>query len=1493
MFDYRTSRPQAGLAECLSHAGHRQDRILYVAYHAQPSVLELLSVPAGYITWWIIRDGLARELLRPVTTWDEPGVRSFLTINSHGQALSVSPSAEVSSLTTLPQGARATAVAQYTRVIGEIHAQGLVISEIAIGTVAASYAARIGAWPWGLLLFHLCTRVKGMQLAPVPCRDSSPAATSWFPATTTEPTIMRVWSYTGSRPIDLPFSATPDPAWMARQIASTGRGLPPHGDFVWTNPRIVQGVAHLLHLPPRAVPPFSFWLIHFRGRATVIAANGATLDWPYLGGQAAENFGGSWFTQGHFGILLGGQLIHYNSQIAAPPHGAILHLTRLSLQPRSTHSPWETHNEPEFVPSFDYDICLSPTGETPFSGTGAPHSAQPDVTATHEVAAPVCVGADLSLGQSLSRQIEEVCHHLTVLTTRLESAGVLPEGDWGEQEPEETIVDAPNGGAVQPSSRSFTPTLAAGLHAGICLLGAMRGNAPLWVYSLCWHGLVPVVLVIGDDVDGRDGPSEPSSPELPEDFTAPTPAVAANEGEEGLVVRASDDPLASTGVPGQERIDTAQPLFDTSLVPMYQQRIALALQGQVHVGLDVPPFLPAGCPIVVHNPFTPQTQCRLISRVYGTAPAFLHALGDYADRRGWQQLVAVQPQPTLEAVHLIPAAFDINQAAVVLRFPQNLHSGCLPRALSPDQSGRVHVHGQRGRIISPYHTRRNPRGTTFLRDGDCLLVSTGPFGPPPPQPARSIATRMPLFGVALSVCFTVGRWPTPNLWVAVISIHLAHMFSALSMYSPEPPGKPIYQLGRFPWRQDATTRDARTFCDRRMCRYQLLCPWTGQHGLRSHETVFPLNQVWQRYQGDNPGWSQQQFFPVWPGPRHDRLTIIPWPPNPATVCVVFRIELEQWAVLLPDIITLEQLRAVFRQRTCSEILHLRLPPALLAAMTLAAERPLHLRTGDVIEGLYERSERVPQSVADVALLRDYTPWARRIRLLGHVLLRLWSPDWNRPIITWLLPDTEWCPEALTFTGDFQHAYPGRWVPIPWGPSQVVQLMQVSDSALRAHVLWEHHDGTRAVALASPISLNEISHELHTMPSALSIPGLAETDRRCQCVLRDGDIVHDHLLMPSASPLYGWPDDDGVAADLQDLASGVLAGLIRRSRPLFALLLAISLPADATRFYSRSRSPEDRHTTRGGDSPRLGRWQPDRDRPLAEVVSYTRLDYRILCPLRGWNHPAHCVQSTATETLHHLVRAFCLDWVTGYVLLAGPEEPGPALLLPAGLRSLATLVVYQPGAVYACLLPRRASVRLLIEYFRRGQPNGAFCLRAPPALSAYASQWDRPLALRDGDSFELYRDYTHRSYRPGQAIPSVPFCRLPHLGMWHLPFQLEQGGQVLLWDPEATPTAAWSPQQLQAGDIWQPQWCQFRQPRALPSDIRWVPTAWLDDQQCYFVPRSPPGTACVCSATPLALTDIHAYTCLSLWIRRVHPEAGDFAPTFKAGRPSLVFGTVTC
>ena len=60
----RDSRP-AELERMLNAAGHHPDHGLIVALDTLTTSVDLLSVPVGPTVWWIILDGIARELLRP------------------------------------------------------------------------------------------------------------------------------------------------------------------------------------------------------------------------------------------------------------------------------------------------------------------------------------------------------------------------------------------------------------------------------------------------------------------------------------------------------------------------------------------------------------------------------------------------------------------------------------------------------------------------------------------------------------------------------------------------------------------------------------------------------------------------------------------------------------------------------------------------------------------------------------------------------------------------------------------------------------------------------------------------------------------------------------------------------------------------------------------------------------------------------------------------------------------------------------------------------------------------------------------------------------------------------------------------------------------------------------------------------------------------------------------------------------------------------------
>ena len=139
-----------------------------------------------------------------------------------------------------------------------------------------------------------------------------------------------------------------------------------------------------------------------------------------------------------------------------------------------------------------------------------------------------------------------------------------------------------------------------------------------------------------------------------------------------------------------------------------------------------------------------------MSEVLQIPQALRTVLSDFAARRGWQPLVPVHPQPDADSVHLIPAAASPDLASVLLRTGNDLHPLCATRLGSGPPYRRIVLNGRHGRIREPYSIARGGEHPLALRDGDCLLVDTGPFGPPPPTPARSDAVRpglsLPLLG---------------------------------------------------------------------------------------------------------------------------------------------------------------------------------------------------------------------------------------------------------------------------------------------------------------------------------------------------------------------------------------------------------------------------------------------------------------------------------------------------------------------------------------------------------------------------------------------------------------------------------------------------------------------------------------------------------------------------------------------------------------------------
>ena len=1450
-FELRRDATLHSFQQMLHVAGHLEEHSLSVAYDSLSTFIDVLSIPGGPATWWIIRDGLGRELLRPVTLWTEPGARYVLTLNSHGQAQALSCAPDVARLNRLPQGARATVTLPFTRVAGQMTAQGLVMFELALGTVVSAGRPLCLAMLLSALGLHILSA--GMYNAQGSQQGQELAVSSWGSAVAAVPTIMRIWTYSCNAPVEVPFDSAPNTLLMQQQVARVGRGMPPAGDFAWTLPRIIQGRAHLIHFPPRAAPPYVFWLLHYRARGHVIAASDQAFDWAFVGALATEAFGEPWFQQGAFGIVQQGRVVGYNEAIGIPPHGAIIHLVRTSLQPRLGYTGWEAPADPGCILPFDYDICLGARGER------AIEAARADAPARHSEAPAQTTQPQRTseqdparVGRQLAHQITEVSNDLQVLISRLETAGVLPAPDvapWTTETPAADSAPAQDSSSPAKTSPLHFILVAVYIrHVGGCA-PSMLGTGALFLLSQVWQ---PYQVLARDDdlehdpdsVSLASGPSEPSSPDLLEEVSAPTPLTQLAEVPgESPVILPSSDPAASTRLPEQESLASAAMPAAALTVCAIQYRFSCAIRGLYLATEPGSAYIPAGYSVIMHNPFTGRPQCRLRTTPQGSAQVLRNTLADYAQRRGWQQVLDVQPQPDPDAVHLIPSAARQDLAAVVLQENGQLHPRCISRLFPAQGSGTARINGRDGRVVTPYPCRRVQQGQIHIRDGNCLPVNFGPYGPPPPQPAHSSTVRHSLWGLA---CASLLLHRGSGMLLTLLLLTGSEAMGPTTDFRDT---KPIYRISAFPWRQRPQARTACDFCDRRACRFTILCPWTGPHGVYTADSTAPLDDTWQHYRSGLPGWPDQQYTPTWPGLRHDRLTVIPVPPRNDIVCVVARRSFSARAILLPDRIQLGDATAAISQVTPWRPQAVLLPPAVYLATLRAPSAPLALRTGDVLEVLEDGDREDTYAHNNQDLLRGYAVWSRGVGVLCTMLIRLWSVEWPRPIITWLSPGAEWSPRALTFTGEFQRSYPGRWIPIAWGPSKILQFISPSALPSSVHVLVECPDRTFATSIDPYISQEALALALQTPAEEIRVVGADFGREDLPPCLRDGDILCTRHTGETSPPLYGWPDDDTGPPDIA-LPTGIALALGGR-HPLMALTVVSLhfLPVAAVRTSqpdrSRSSSPTSDRPTR--TSPRPSRWRPDQDLPFREVATRW-FDYSVLCPFQGWSQGARGTPDITGDTVQTVMLHWCQQWPPQYVLLNGVDPSGPVIVIPGGLARLATVLVFTPGSLSAHLVPRVTSYRRVHTYIRRISSSN-IRIRFPPALRVSEQGPDADIVLRDGDAFETYNDASHSSFRPGQLIPTIPISSLPHHFAWHMPFRVEQGGWVHVWAANVQGGRVSARCWVHRGSFWTPQWCNFQLPNSLPGPERWVPAIGANDTVCHFVRRSDLGQAHVLLHNP--------------------------------------------
>ena len=1179
---HRDSGP-AELERMLQAAGHHLTHGLIIAFDTLTTSVDLLSVPIGPTVWWIIRDGIARELLRPVALWQEARCRYVVTLNSHGQANAVTCSPEVAAMRRLPQGVRGYTSMPLSTIYGHLTHHGLVLAEAAIGSLAAATSfehglsaplrlcvlASVALWLPGVSAMQQQTT----PWAPVPSQPrGSPHAWVSVPL---QPRCMRVWTHTIEAPVMFDYQPRPNPEYLTRHLAHLGRGVPSVGDFVWTTPTVVQGVAHLLHIPPNCVPPMLFWLLHYRGRAAVVAVPPGNFDWSRVAQLAHDHFGADIFRRNAFSIQHQNYVLPYGTNVPTPPHGSILHLVRSISAPAASFTAWEAVPESIGMLHFDYDICAGPGGEVclvpDLSADPSGHTmrqAAPD-SPTRTETAPTAL---------LSRQVTEVVAQVETLTLRLETAGILPssEGTVGaawEDDPAAsgggtsdswTPVTEPRSGASFSHGQPHSPWL--------CLLG--------FAVHRPWLGIlfmgVRSVQGDGDDCSSDDSSVPPSSPDLT-DLQPPTPVTVPPHGGHGVndvdsIVRPSDSDLAHTLIPRSESAFVSAPDFDRSLIPVLQRRVAAALS-EVNVDMPPRPFLPAGCPIVMHNPFTARGQVQIISTVVETPQAFQEVLQDFAARRGWQPLVCVQPQPDDAAIHLIPSARNHDLVAVLLRTASSVEPRCLARSLPVAQYHSITINGRAGRLRLPYQVRRGGTKLVHLRDGDCVHADVGPWGPPPPEPVHSATFRtcqpaLPAFSLFWLLSGRSGLF--------MLGAHA--MLEAASIWE-------YLQIASFPWRRDPSQATLRQVGGPAPCRCLYLCPWTGRHSSVQSTTDTSIQQLQVTLRHRMVGPPSMQ--PIWPSLRQNCLAFVPRVIASELACVVGLRAGTVHPLVMPRCITPADLQLVCQHHLGRSVGPVRLPPALKARRLANPTEPLFLRDGDVLDVVDAAHPSVVASVQSELKLKDHVLWSRDFRVDSCVTVRLWFPHVRTPVLTWLQNGEHWDSDMLTFRPHFASRYDGRWVPVVWAPGRTPHLVQASGEANSVATLVDDRDGVQGVRFVSRITGLDLAEALHTSASAVNVLGLAQRPPNEQLHLRDGDVVWDSLLYGEQESWWSLLEDEVSGLCL----TGMFAGLARRRVGLFLLLGLSRFPgisamqrlSSSDRSRSRSPSPcRPGHGLVGGD-----------------------------------------------------------------------------------------------------------------------------------------------------------------------------------------------------------------------------------------------------------------------------------------------------------------------
>ncbi|CAE7429118.1 unnamed protein product [Symbiodinium sp. CCMP2592] len=645
--------------------------------------------------------------------------------------------------------------------------------------------------------------------------------------------------------------------------------------------------------------------------------------------------------------------------------------------------------------------------------------------------------------------------------------------------------------------------------------------------------------------------------------------------------------------------------------------------------------------------------------------------------------------------------------------------------------------------------------------------------------------------------------------------------------------------------------------------------------------------IWAQFLNDEPAWPTD-FFPVWPGPAFNELSIVPIGADPAVVTLMLQWRGIPRAIVTPRVMTVEWLTALVARHVGRAVGDIAVPHGLAVSEFFdVPPAALKFRNGDVVyaQEAQDATDEALQAVEpwhlQDGLAAQHAPWALGFRLMFDVQVQLLRPD-RPPVLARVAAEEAWCPESHCFSGDFHQRFPGMWTPVQWTSARQVQLVQVCNVAAQVHVIVAT-PGERLCLLWA--ALTQRPDRVGWSLLAMLVLG--------QCASRGGILLGCTAMQLQASPVASCPELAGPGVPLASasprlmqvqVADPFAAWTVVRveESDFFPSLLEVcpgSLAswhrgfaiADSTSAGLHIAVP---HPGLAAESRQLGSFLALRTGvrpPTARPEKITRVregDWWIKTVVSGgglvsgpegggtraagvdhhlrlFTFPHELIGPMAPQSEHY-VRS--LDGARLRLPISGDPGVRPlteVALAPVAPFGLATVIIHTLDGTSAFLLPVDTTPAAIQAAAAVRSPQvRSLHLILPPALRAVHEH--QVIRLRNGDLFGLQPCPGQPGYaqRPTLTFPSLELAR--QVASWSLPFRFDCGDTATFW---STSSRVGRSVTIRGGGIWDPRGPTFRSPNGHQMLGSWVPVLQGGLTRLHFVSRTLPVEALVLCLIP--------------------------------------------